>query len=66
MMESGMALFTIQLARVMVSASRPNGELDSKQTSLGIIASIHEVLNVIILSVIVTLYLTDNVDLVRA
>ena len=52
--ESGMALFVIQLARVAITATllSTNAEEDAFQ----IIASIHEMLNVIISSVIV-LYL---------
>ena len=57
--ESGMTLFAIQLARLVVAATgeRTNAEGDIYQ----LIASIHEMLNVVISSVIVTLYSTDNV-----
>jgi anaerobic C4-dicarboxylate transporter len=57
--ESGMALFAIQLARLVVAATgeRTNAELDIYP----LIAGIHEMLNVVISSVIATLYSTDNV-----
>jgi hypothetical protein len=57
--ESGMALFAIQLARLVIAATGvgTNAELEIYQ----LIASIHEMLNVVISSVIVTLYSTDNV-----
>jgi hypothetical protein len=57
--ESGMTLFAIQLVRLVIAATRDrtNVELDIYQ----LIASIHEMLNVVISSVIVTLYSTDNV-----
>jgi hypothetical protein len=57
--ESGMALFAIQLARlVMVTTGLgTNAEQDIYQLILGI----HEMLNVVISSVNVTLYSTDNV-----
>jgi hypothetical protein len=57
--ESGMALFAIQLARLVVAATgqRTNTEEDIYQ----LIGSVHEMLNVVISSVIITLYFTDNV-----
>ena len=57
--ESGMALFAIQLARLVVAATgeTTNAEADIYQLIVGI----HEMLNVVISSVVVTLYSTDNV-----
>jgi hypothetical protein len=57
--ESGMALFAIQLARLVIAVTgqRTNAEEDIYE----LIASIHEMLNVVISSFIVTLYSTDNV-----
>jgi hypothetical protein len=57
--ESGMALFAIQLVRLVIGATgeRTNAEVDIYQ----LIAGIHEMLNVVISSVIATLYSTDNV-----
>ena len=58
--ESGMALFAIQLARLLIYATAAVGtevEHDIYQLIIGI----HEMLNVVISSVIVTLYSTDNV-----
>jgi hypothetical protein len=57
--ESGMALFTIQLARLVIAVTgqRTNAEGGIYQLIVGI----HEVLNVVISSVIVTSYFTDNV-----
>ena len=61
--ESGMALFAIQLARVVLAAILPgNSEV---QASYSLIVPIHEMLNVITSSVIATLCYTDNVDLAR-
>ena len=61
--ESGMALFAIQLARVVLAAIMPgNSEV---QAPYSLIVPIHEMLNVITSSVIATLCFTDNVDLAR-
>ena len=64
--ESGMALFPIQLAHFIF------GAIDTflsnqiyAAAAYGIIVSIYEMVNVTISSVIVTLCLTDNVDLAR-
>ena len=63
--ESGMALFGIQLARLVLIVT------DSLLTNGNVAAaydftiSIHEMVNVILSSVIVTLCFTDNVDLAR-
>ena len=54
--ESGMALFAIQLTRVVVSA-QPIVNLGAKFYAFQFIAVIHEMVNVIISSVIVTLCL---------
>ena len=54
--ESGMALFAVQLARVGVSA-QPIVNLGAKYYAVQFIAGIHEMVNVIISSVIVTLCL---------
>ena len=57
--ESGMALFAIQLARLVTFATGlgTDAEVDVYELIIGI----HEMLNVIISSVIVALYSTDNV-----
>ena len=57
--ESGMALFAIQLARLVIAATGLGtaAEYDVYQLVIGM----HEMLNVVISSVIVTLYSTDNV-----
>ena len=59
--ESGMALFAIQLGRLVTSAivTQLNTQ-DAAYNAFQLIASIHEMLNVAISSVIVTLYFTDN------
>ena len=63
--ESGMALFAIQLARLMmVAAIGLETTTIAKENSYLFylfIVGIHEMLNVVISSVIVTLYFTDNV-----
>jgi hypothetical protein len=57
--ESGMALFAIQLPRVVIYAT---GERTNAQQDIYLlIIGIHEMLNVVISSVIITLYSTDNV-----
>jgi hypothetical protein len=62
--ESGMALFTIQLARLVIIASGTSTKAENDAFTL--IVCIHEMVNVIISLVIVTLYFTDNVNLTRA
>ena len=57
--ESGMALFAIQLARLAIYATGLG--TDAEYDVYELIAGIHEMLNVVISSVIVTLYSTDNV-----
>jgi hypothetical protein len=56
--ESGMALFAIQLTRLVIGATgeRTNAEQEIYQLIIGI----HEMLNVVISSVIVAVYSTDN------
>ena len=62
--ESGMALFAIQLARVVLAAIMLNGNSEIN-VPYSLIVPIHEMLNVIISSVIVASCFTDNVDLAR-
>ena len=57
--ESGMALFAIQLARLVIYATRLG--TDAEEDIYVLILSIHEMVNVVISSVIVALYSTDNV-----
>jgi hypothetical protein len=57
--ESGMALFTIQLARLVTAATGLG--TDAEEDIYELIVSIHEMLNVVISSIIITLYSTDNV-----
>jgi hypothetical protein len=52
--ESGMALFAIQLARLVFAATRLG--TDAENDIYKLVTSIHEMLNVVISSVIVTLY----------
>jgi hypothetical protein len=56
--ESGMTLFAIQLARLVIAATeeRTNAECDIYL----LIGCIHEMLNVVISSVTATLYITDK------
>ena len=56
--ESGVALFSIQLARVVVSTSL---ERTAGFDAFGLIVGIHEMLNVIITSIFVTFYFTHKV-----
>jgi hypothetical protein len=56
--ESGMALFAIQLARLVVAAA--GLETDTNYDIYLLMVGIHEMLNVVITSVIITLYSTDN------
>ena len=57
--ESGMALFAIQLARLVIAATGlgTDAEVDVYELVVGM----HEMLKVVIPSVIVALYSTDNV-----
>ena len=57
LIESNMALFSMQLARLVANTMLTN----SGQTTLDLIISIHRMLNVIIGSVIITLF-TDNMS----
>ena len=57
--ESGMALFVIQLLRLAIAATG-QGTI-AEEDVYQLITGIHEMLNVVISSVIVTLYSTDNV-----
>ena len=57
--ESGMALFAIQLARLVIYATKLG--TDAEEDTYEFVVSIHEMLNVVISSVIVPLYSTDNV-----
>ena len=62
--ESGIALFAVQLARLVIVARGP-GSTVADNDAYTIIPTTHEMLNVIISSVIAPLYLTNNVDLAR-
>jgi hypothetical protein len=57
--ESGMALFAIQLVRLVVAATGRG--TDTEEDIYQLVSAIHEMLNVAIPSVIVALYSTDNV-----
>ena len=57
--ESGMALFAIQLARLVIAATGQG--TDAEYDVYQLIVGMHEILNVVISSVIVALYSTDNV-----
>ena len=62
--ESGMVLFAIQLARLVITATTltTSPEIDA----YNMISRIHQMINVTISSIIVIFYiLTDNVDLAR-
>jgi hypothetical protein len=61
--ESGMALFAIQLVRLVISATvmRSDTEDAPDNYAFQLIVGIHEMLNVVMSSVIVALYSTDNV-----
>ena len=61
--ESGMALFVIQLVRLAISTQLPF--TDAVSDAYTLIVVLYEMLNVIISSVIATLHFTDNVDLAR-
>ena len=56
---SGMALFAIQLARLVIAATGQG--TDAEEDIYTLVAGIHEMLNVVISSAIVALYSTDNV-----
>ena len=55
--ESGMALFAIQLARVVITTFQPATVTDASYYAFEFIIAIHEIVNVIISSVVVTLCL---------
>jgi len=57
--ESGMALFSIQLLRVVMKTVAT----EAASQALPIIISIHQMLNVITTSVFATCYFTDNMGL---
>ena len=57
--ESGMALFAIQLVQLVIRTTGLG--TDAENDVYQLIISIYEMLNVVISSVIVTLYFTDNV-----
>ena len=57
--ESGVALFAVQLVQLAIRATWEKTHAENDAYSL--ITSIYEMLNVVISSFIVTLYLTDNV-----
>jgi hypothetical protein len=59
--ESGMTLFAIQLAQVVIRAKRPGLWTNAEEDIYQLIGGTLEMLNVVISSVIVTLYFTDNV-----
>ena len=61
LLESGMALFSIQLIRLVVTLLPVN--LYSAVFIYDLTVFIHEMLTVIIRSVIVTFYFTDNIGL---
>jgi hypothetical protein len=61
MIESGMVLIFIQLARVVVSIVIT----DAARDAFELLAGIHQIFNVITISVSVPFYFTDNVDLAR-
>jgi hypothetical protein len=65
LIESGMALFSIQLARLVVSILINWTDNSAANNVLTPIISIHEMLNVIIRLVIATSFFTDNVDMAR-
>jgi hypothetical protein len=62
--ESGIALFAIQLARLVLALSPTTAEFNP----YNLIICIHEMLNVstTIRSITVTLYLTNDINLTRA
>ena len=61
--ESGMALFAIQFTRVVLAAIVSFSTNANADAAYSFVTSIHEMLNVIISSVIVALCFTDNVNL---
>ena len=60
--ESGMAMFSIQLARVVVSTSL---EKTADFNAFVVIVGIHEMLNVIMTSATATFHFADNMQLAR-
>ena len=62
LIESGMALFSIQLARLVVTIMIAK---ESAAVAFNFIVGIHEMLNVIIRLIIATCYFTDNIGLSR-
>jgi hypothetical protein len=56
--ESGMALFAIQLAHLVIAATKER--TNAKCDIYLLIGCIHKMLNVVILSVTATLYITDK------
>ena len=63
--ESGMALFAIQLVRVILSIPAAFYDPGPVFVALNYIVAIHQMLNVIKILVITDLYFADNVDLTR-
>ena len=63
--ESDMTFFVIQLARLILAVIEPSSTNGNVDAAYDLIISIHEMVNVIISPVMVTLCLTDNVDLAR-
>jgi hypothetical protein len=61
--ESGMALFAIQLARLVFTL--PELSTTAEVDTYSLIYGVHEMLNVIMRSIIFTLYLTNDMDLTR-
>jgi len=62
--ESGMALFAIQLTRLVLAFNPLPG--NDANDAYQLMVPIHEMVNVIISSILVTLYLTNDMDLTRA
>ena len=58
-----MLLFAIQLAKLMLSP--PELQTDAENEAYTMVTCIPKMLNVIISSIIVTLYFTDRLDLAR-
>jgi hypothetical protein len=61
LIESGMALFSIQLARLVVNTS----STETAEAAFDFIVGIHEMFNVIIRLIIATCYFTDSIGLAR-
>ena len=62
--ESGIALFVIQLLRVILSIPALLNSIPIR-VALGYVIAIHQMVNMIITLVIINLYYADNVDLAR-